>query len=413
MKSMKVALFGASGLVGSRLFERWNASGDVEVVPIVNSTGNAWRIARTGRAVELCNLLDRDSVRAALQGCDAVVNATRGGDAVMIDGLRNLLDEAAAARVRRFVHLSSVLVYGDPPPATSVREESPANPVAGTYGATKAAQDTMVAKAAENGLSCAVLCPPNIGGPGSYFLLGVARAIVDGSLALLDGEPSPCNLADVDNLCDAIERALAVETVLPRRMFVLDRDIFTWPHLVSRIAERLGVDAPNRTVSRETIGREWSRRNVAPARPSMGRALRFIGSSRVRELLREDPMLGRMEDTAKRLIRKLKPDAEQRLLTATDGAAPVVSYDELDGLAKPFLYQQLRMVRHSGETAREALGYDARLTSGESVDAFCAWFLRMSGWSDAGFGDMARVASDIPLAGSFALRPANAAMVGN
>lgn len=321
----------------------------------------------------------------------------------MIKGLRNLLGEASAMKVRRFVHLSSVLVYGDPPPKESAEEGCGAMPVEGTYGAMKALQDRLVAKAAADGLSSAILCPPNIGGPGSYFLLGVARAISDGSFALLDGEAGACALVDVDNLCDAIELALAREVVPSTRLFVTDREMLSWREVVRLMADGLGLAMPEASVSRSAVAEDWQLRNVPPERPSLGATLRYIGSSRVRGVLREDPLLGRMESAIKRFIRQVRPTAEDSLLQALDGPAPVVSHDPLAGLARPYLYQQLRTVYHSPRAANVALGYVPKVSSAESVMHFCRWFVAMSGWSGHDFSDLARIASDSSLRGAVAL----------
>ncbi len=399
---MRVAIFGGSGFVGARLFERWMGSDRFEPVPIVHSTGNAWRIVRTGQSVRMCDLLVRASVREALDGCDVVVNATRGSEEVMLGGLRNLLEEAAAARVSRFVHLSSVLVFGDPPPPDSVDESCAATPVEGTYGAIKALQDGLVSRAAAGGLSSAILCPPNIGGAGSHFLLGVARSIADGSFALLDGEPGACALVDVDNLCDAIELALTAERTPLNRLLVVDQDMLPWPAVVRLIADRLGLAMPKSLVSRCAVAQEWRERNVPPARPSLRTALRHIGSSRVRSLLREDPLLGRIESTGKRLIRKMRPSAEETLLQATDGPAGAVAHDPWARLARPYLYQQLRSVYHSSQAAQVALNYAPKMTSTDSISRFCGWFLEMSGWAERDFGDLARFASETVIRGPLA-----------
>jgi nucleoside-diphosphate-sugar epimerase len=84
----------------------------------------------------------------------------------MIDGLRNILAACRSAGVRRFVHLSSVLVY-DPPPPESTDEDAPAIPQPGaeSYGFMKLEQDKMVQGAAKSRLPAVILCPPNISGP--------------------------------------------------------------------------------------------------------------------------------------------------------------------------------------------------------------------------------------------------------
>jgi hypothetical protein len=105
-------VLGASGFVGAHLCERLIAAGTDEVVPVIHSSGSAWRLARRGVPLRSANLLDKHEIASALNGCTHVVNCSRGGDDVMLRGLRNLLDVCDGLRIAGFVHLSSVMVTG-------------------------------------------------------------------------------------------------------------------------------------------------------------------------------------------------------------------------------------------------------------------------------------------------------------
>ena len=116
----RIAIVGASGFVGSTLVERLLAQGRDEVLPFIHSSGNAMRLARLGIELPTIDLLVRDQVDAALRGCTHVVNCALGGADAALRGLRNLLAACRKHKVERFIHLSSVLVYGDPPPVPSI-----------------------------------------------------------------------------------------------------------------------------------------------------------------------------------------------------------------------------------------------------------------------------------------------------
>jgi nucleoside-diphosphate-sugar epimerase len=138
-------------------------------------------------------------------------------------------------RVRRFVYLSSVAVYGDPPSTGSVHEESEARPEPGSYGAVKLSQDRMVARAVAGGLSCAILCPPNITGIYSAFVCSVIEDMRRGSLALVEDGKMPINVVDVENLCHAIVLALRSDSADGQRMFVADGDGLTWRNFTDEL----------------------------------------------------------------------------------------------------------------------------------------------------------------------------------
>ena len=218
----RIAIIGASGLVGATIVERLLAEGHDEVVPFIHSSGNAMRLARRGIDLKMLDLLNSEQVQSELAGVTHVVNCSRGGDDVMLKGLRNLLAASKRHRVQRFVHLSSVAVYGDPPPPESVHESAPTAPARGTYGYLKLQQDEIVEKAVAEGVPSSVLCPPNISGPYSHYLVGLVQTLRTGALAVLDDGRGPCNLVDVANLSHAVELALTEGPADGKRIFITD-----------------------------------------------------------------------------------------------------------------------------------------------------------------------------------------------
>src|SRR5690349_9146247 len=107
----KVAITGAAGFLGRHLVSRFRDQG-VEVLPLVREAGEG--------ATSVDQVLSTPDL---LAGCDAVVHAAairhrHGVSAAEYRasniGLTERLLRAAAGRVRRFVHTSSVGVYGFP-----------------------------------------------------------------------------------------------------------------------------------------------------------------------------------------------------------------------------------------------------------------------------------------------------------
>ena len=180
---MRIAIFGASGFVGSTLVEQLMRDGQTDnIKAFIRGAGSAWRLARHAELpLESVDILSGKELHAALEGCTHVVNCTRGDNDVMHTGLKNMLKESKAAGVQRFVHISSVAVYGDPPPPEARNESRPARPDKGSYGDTKLRQDRMISAAYRGGLSCANLCPPNISGAYSGFVGNVLSTQSTGS----------------------------------------------------------------------------------------------------------------------------------------------------------------------------------------------------------------------------------------
>ncbi len=364
---MRVAVIGASGFVGSTLVERLLSRGD-DVVPFIHTSGNALRLARRKLTLPMLDLLDPHQVEAALKGVTHVVNCSRGGDEVMLTGLRNLLAAARKHRVERFVHLSSVAVYGDPPPPESTRENAPTRPANGTYGAVKLKQDGMVAAAAASGLPSAILCPPNIAGPYSFFLVALVDALRAGRFALLDGD-APCSLIDVSNLCHAIELALTNGPGDATRMFVTDDENTTWRSVIDNLLPLVGSVRTVPRVSKEQLAGVGGR----PTKQiSITKALKHLVSSEVREAFRKDPLWEKVDIALRRTVARLGKQREDALRLSVEGPLKVPT------IAPPFdavlCRQQLRGVVHSCELAKEKIGYKPLFSVEDSMEAFRNWY---------------------------------------
>jgi nucleoside-diphosphate-sugar epimerase len=373
----RVAVFGASGFVGATLVERAQTWPDVDLRPVIHGSGSAARLARHGMPLHSADLLVPGSIDRALAECTHVVNCSRGPAEVMTKGFANLLEACRRAGVQRFVHISSVAVYEGA--QGSIDESAPARPSAGTYGAMKLAQDQMVARAASRGLSSIVLCPPNISGPHSAFLLEIVRALQRREFALVDDGCLPCALVDVENLVHAIRLALHVGEADPRRIFVTDGEPVNWGTLAEALAPLADHPLPLPSISRPDAERRAA--EATARRPSVLRAARHLVSSDVRSALRSDPWLAQAEKRLKAVVKAmpiLEPFARRQAAPAARPAK--VTSGPLYG--ERLLRQQLRGVQYSGERAAALLGYVPPASTGASMQAFRAWYETSFGWND-------------------------------
>jgi|RhiMethySRZTD1v2_1073278.scaffolds.fasta_scaffold70795_2 Nucleoside-diphosphate-sugar epimerases len=366
----KIAVLGASGFVGAHLCERLIAAGTDEVVPVIHSSGSAWRLARRGVPLRSANLLDKHEIASALNGCTHVVNCSRGGDDVMLRGLRNLLDVCDDLRIAGFVHLSSVMVYGDPPTPESTSESAPLPRLIG-YGAIKAQQDSLVMKAASR-VPSAILCPPNITGPYSPYLINLIDSVRNGRFAQLEDGSAPCVTVDVDNLAFAIELALQHCSTAPKRLFITDDDPVTWAAVIQHVQALAGGVRVDRIGLKEL--RDLHRSAMAIPRRSPLRSVKHLVSGEVREALRQDPLLARLDTFLRKGVGVLGVRFEDRMRLAISGPLPIPRMPAGSNLNVLLCAQQLRGVRHSPDAARRTLGYRPLHTFEQSMVAFRRWY---------------------------------------
>lgn len=111
---------GGTGLLGSHIVEQLRHKGLPVRVLCRPGSDTSFLLAVGAKVVE-GDITNASSLRNACQGVDTVYHAAaRVGDwgpwsefvAISIDGTQHLLEAAAGAQVRRFIHISSISAYG-------------------------------------------------------------------------------------------------------------------------------------------------------------------------------------------------------------------------------------------------------------------------------------------------------------
>ena len=226
-----VLVTGAGGFIGGHLVRHLSREPGITVIA-------ATRDGREGS--RRLDLRDPTSLGGALAGVNAIVHCAVGDRAVTVDGTRALLAAAAQAGVRRFVHISSVAVYGG---ATGqVAESTPlVSPAGRDYGAWKSAAEQ--ACLAQSGLEIVRLRPAIVYGPGStLWIQQFARRIRSGHWCVFGaaGEGT-CNLIHVNDVVEAITSALRTSEVGGLAFNVSGTEVMSWNTWFSRMAAALGA----------------------------------------------------------------------------------------------------------------------------------------------------------------------------
>ena len=145
---MKVLVTGGAGFIGSHVVDKLAAAGhEPRILDLVPSPWHAEGEIDTA----LADLADRDAVRTAVEGCDAIVHLAAMADvyqvvedpdrtdAVNVGGTFNLLEAAREAQVQRLVYASTIWVYGNAPGPEPHDEDTPLVLPPHLYTATKLA----------------------------------------------------------------------------------------------------------------------------------------------------------------------------------------------------------------------------------------------------------------------------------
>jgi nucleoside-diphosphate-sugar epimerase len=216
---MKVLITGGTGFIGSHLALRYLEDGhQVQVLGQVNTASestNRDSLEAAGASIVLGSITDSTLLEDLVDGTEVVVHlaATQHEmnvpderfSEVNVDGTRKVLDASRQAGVTRFVHGSTIGVYG--PAEGVVDEAAPCRPD-NIYGRTKL-EGERVALGYRDRLAVTVIRIPEVYGPGDRRLLKLFRAIERGHFFVVGDGENMHHPAYVDDLVDGLILAAA------------------------------------------------------------------------------------------------------------------------------------------------------------------------------------------------------------
>lgn len=375
----RVLVTGASGFIGCRLSERLHLGSDWTVRALVRAPGRAVRLARLPLEFALGDLTSPSSLATALEGCSAVVHAGIGTSwrrterlSTTVQGTKDLVDAALRAGVERFVHVSTIALYGDRATGT-LTEDTPPNPTKGDdYAESKYAAEQIVLEAAAKGLPAIVLRVAVVYGP--HNLTITARPLehlARGRLVLVDCRETPSNTIYVDNLCHAIGLSLEAGPEVNGQVFLLsDDDGWTWGEYFGYFGRQIGAEI--QYASRADVARAPERAPSALSRWVHG-TRDLVTSPEVKALVKRvyqsqpwgtpaRAFVDRFPGVVRAIASRVRPDEAfvYRPAPATAATDP------------PFVMQPMQ-ARVSADKARRLLGYKPIVPRERALALTLAW----------------------------------------
>jgi predicted dehydrogenase/nucleoside-diphosphate-sugar epimerase len=371
----RVLVTGGTGFIGCRVAELLADRDGYEVRALVHNPGNASRLARLPVEMLQGDLRDAEAVAQAVAGCDAIVHCAIGteyGDRrrifeVTVDGTQKLVQAAAAAGVRRLVHLSTIAVYGNDV-AGIIDESTPVRPGKGDdYGESKYRAEMAVRKAGRQGLPVVILRPARVYGPyGATFITRPMTYLKRGKLVLEDAADSPSNTVYVDNVVEAAIRAIEADTVCGAAYTIADDDGTTMGQFYGYFADAIGsrvVHAPaSPNGSRSKASRQAWLTGIREVLTS--KEFKAFG----KKVLYSDP-LGRLP----RLLLKHAPGLERWLQHRMGGNQPLKYVRPESDESEDCLRFRRSRVTVSSDRARRELGYAPLIPRDEALARTLAW----------------------------------------
>jgi nucleoside-diphosphate-sugar epimerase len=227
---------GATGFIGKRVLDALRSSDWAS--PVAASRRRADPAAADRTEWVQLDATDPQQLQRALEGVTAVVNCVLGNSRTIVDGARALFSVAGGMREPpRIVHFSSVAVYGE---AAGDVDESAA-PVGrlSAYGAAKFETERLAA----GNPFIITLRPGIVYGPGGGQWSGrIAQLLFAHRLGDLGrGGDGYCNLVYIDDVVEAVLRALRLPNTEAKAFNLSLPDPPTWNEYLLRYAAALGA----------------------------------------------------------------------------------------------------------------------------------------------------------------------------
>ncbi len=236
----RILVTGGGGFIGGWIVDALYMQGRKDVRAGIRSWTGASRVARLPVDIVLCNVLDRAQIAKAMEGVGTVVHCAVGSPAATVQGTENMLEASARAGVRRFVHLSTVDVYGDA--LGDVDETVPFKRTGSDYGDTKIDAEELCWSYHRKGLPVVVLRPSAVYGPyNKLWVAKFAERILSGRWGtfgrLGDGV---CNLVYITDLLQAVFLSMNADRAVGQAFNVNGTDDITWNDYFTKFNAALG-----------------------------------------------------------------------------------------------------------------------------------------------------------------------------
>lgn len=257
---MKVFVTGATGFVGSHV-ARELATRGADLRLLVRRTSNLANIEGLPGETVTGDLLEPESLRSAVRGCDAVMHVAadyrlwvRDPDAMYranVEGTRALLRIAGEEGIRRCVYTSSVATMGFRSDGTIVDENTPVSLVdmVGHYKRSKFLAEQIAIEAARAGQPVVILNPTTPIGPGDLKPTPTGRIIVDflnrKFPAYVD---TGLNLVDVCEVARTHADALNDSVGRPGERYILGGENLTLKQILDKMSAITGLPSPTMKV---------------------------------------------------------------------------------------------------------------------------------------------------------------------
>jgi nucleoside-diphosphate-sugar epimerase len=248
---MKYFVTGTTGFIAGELARELLRQGH-EVVALVRNPDKpkAQQLASEGITVVKGDVTDKSTLIEPMQGTDVVFHLAAAQHEANVDddyfwninvgGTRNMLDAAIETGVKRFVHASTIGVYGEAKAGTLLNEQSPTNPL-NVYTRSKFEAESIVRSYGNTGkIPVTVIRSAETYGPGDMRLLKLFKQINKGRFFRIGPGENIHHLTYIDDLVAGYIRAANSEEAENNLFVLAGADRPTTDEMLDGISKAVG-----------------------------------------------------------------------------------------------------------------------------------------------------------------------------
>jgi dihydroflavonol-4-reductase len=277
---VKVFVTGGTGFIGGHVVAALCARGD-DVVALVRDPAKAADLEKLGATLVQGDLSSSDTIRAAVEDCDAVIHGAavykvgipKSEREAMHDanvrGTERVLDAAWQAGVSRILYVSTINVFGNThnDVVDETYEREPGNWLS-VYDETKYLAHQVAEDRIAKGAPILMVQPGGVYGPGDHSELGnMIDQTRNGKLMAIPFAGMGLNFVHVDDAAAGI--LLALDKGQVGQSYVLGGQIGTMRDLIETTAKVAERKPPKREMPSGVI------KLAAPMGPVLGKAMGF------------------------------------------------------------------------------------------------------------------------------------------
>lgn len=244
----KIFITGASGFIGKAVVKRLKDNYQLTLLLLPEEP-----VAGLGDLNIVRGDITRPrSLSGLIDGHDTVIHMAgsvgyqtwRNCLSINVDGTRNIIRKAVKAGVIRFIHMSSVSVYGRVPDI-KITEEQPYKKIQDPYGDTKIEAEQLVRKQAEkNRIDLTVLRPTAVYGEGdNKFLPSLVQNLKTGKFRIMGDGSHSVDLVNVMDVAESVYLALLKPESVGQTYNIANENNPSWNEFLKTAC--IELDIPN------------------------------------------------------------------------------------------------------------------------------------------------------------------------